>query len=130
MRIIGIDPASEANAPYRDGMVSGEFLTADDREGILIGQPLADKLGLKTGDPVNLLVNTSNGDVDEQPFTIRGIYSTHTPGFDESTVFMPLAKAQAITQTENHASTIFILLKNRRMLQPSSLPCPAANTRC
>jgi len=26
---------------------------------------------------------------------------------------MPLAKAQAITQTENHASTIFILLKDR-----------------
>ena len=26
---------------------------------------------------------------------------------------MPLAKAQAITQTENHASTIFVLLKDR-----------------
>jgi ABC-type lipoprotein release transport system permease subunit len=79
----------------------------------VIGETLANKLGLKTGDTVNLLVNTSSGDVDEQPFVIRGIYTTHTPGFDESTIFMPLAKAQAITKTENHASTIFIVLKNK-----------------
>ncbi|MEJ2597761.1 MAG: ABC transporter permease [Anaerolineales bacterium] len=112
VRIFGIDPGSAANAPYRAGMISGEFLTADDRQGILIGQALADKLGLKTGDQVSLSVNTSNGDVAGQVFTIRGIYSTQTNGFDSTTVFMPLAKAQAITQTENHASTIFILLKD------------------
>jgi ABC-type lipoprotein release transport system permease subunit len=38
------------------------------------------------------------------------IYHTN-PGYDESTIFMPLAKAQAITATENHASTIFVLLQ-------------------
>jgi ABC-type lipoprotein release transport system permease subunit len=113
VRILGIDPPSEANAPFRNGMVEGTFLNADDREGILIGQSLAKKTGLKTGDKINLLVNTSNGAVDEQPFTIRGIYSTHTPAYDNSTVFMPLAKAQAITQAEGHASIIFVLLKDR-----------------
>jgi ABC-type lipoprotein release transport system permease subunit len=113
VRIVGIDPASEANAPYREGLVSGAFVNADDREGVLIGKPLADKLRLKAGDQINLLANTSNGDVDEQPFIIRGIYSTRTPGFDEGTVFMPLAKAQAITQAGNHASTIFVLLEDR-----------------
>lgn len=112
-RIVGVDTASEANAPYRDGLVSGEFLKADDREGILIGQSLANKHGLKAGDTVNLMVNTSNGDVDEQPFVIRGIYSTRTPGIDEVTVLMPLAKAQAFAQAGDHASTIFILLKDR-----------------
>jgi ABC-type lipoprotein release transport system permease subunit len=113
VRIFGIDPSSEANAPFRDGLVGGEFLSADDREGVLIGQPLAEKLNLRAGDPINLLVNTSNGDVDEQLFTIRGIYSTRTPVYDEGTVFMPLAKAQAITRAEKHASIIFVLLKER-----------------
>jgi putative ABC transport system permease protein len=112
VRIFGIDPLSEANAPYRDGLVSGQFLTPEDREGVLIGQRLADKLGLKTGDQVTLSANTANGDVNEQLFTVRGTYSTHTYGFDSTTVFLPLAKAQAITETENHASTIFILLKD------------------
>jgi ABC-type lipoprotein release transport system permease subunit len=113
VRVIGIDPASAASAPFRDGMVSGDYLTADDRGGLLMGQILAGKLKLSPGDTISLLVNTSNGDVDQQTFVIRGIYSTGTPGYDESTVFLPLAKAQAITRAENHASVIFILLKDQ-----------------
>ena len=76
VQIMGIVPDSEANAPYRDGLVSGEFLTADDREGIVIGYPLSESLGLKVGDQFTLLVNTSEGNVDEQKFTVRGIFST------------------------------------------------------
>jgi len=112
VQILGIEPDSAANQPFRDGMLSGEFIKADDREGILIGNILAEKLNLKVNDKVNLLVTTSNGDVNEQPFTVRGIFTTRTPGYDESTIFMPLAKAQAITATENHASSIFVLLQN------------------
>ena len=110
--IYGIDPQSAANDPYRQGVVSGNYLTADDTEGVLIGQPIAVKLHLKAGDSIDLSVNTSNGTVEEQTFVVRGIYSTNTYGFDSTTIFLPLAKAQAITQTENHASTIFVLLKD------------------
>jgi ABC-type lipoprotein release transport system permease subunit len=117
VRIIGIEPPSEANAPYRDGMVSGEFIQADDRQGILIGQSLAEKLNLTVGDQINLMVNTADGEVDEQMFTIRGIYATGIPTYDETNVLMPLAKAQAITRTENHASTIFVLLHDQEQTQ-------------
>jgi ABC-type lipoprotein release transport system permease subunit len=113
VQVIGIDPTSPANQIFRQGLISGDFLTADDREGILIGKPLADKFGLKPADQISLLVNTSNGDVSEQLFTVRGIYSTNTSGYDEGTVFMPLAKAQTITGAQDHASTIFVLLQNR-----------------
>jgi len=112
VQVLGIEPDSPANQPFRDGMIAGEFIKADDREGILIGNILAEKLSLQVNDKVNLLVTTSNGDVNEQLFTIRGIFTTRTPGYDESTIFMPLAKAQAITATENHASTIFVLLQD------------------
>jgi putative ABC transport system permease protein len=113
VQIIGIDPNSATNDPYREGVISGEFLTPNDREGILIGRPLAEKMGLEVGDPIDLTANTSNGDVSEQLFTVRGIYSTETNAFDSAIVFLPLAKAQAMTRTENHASTIFVLLKDK-----------------
>jgi ABC-type lipoprotein release transport system permease subunit len=113
VRVVGIDPGSAASAPFRDGMFSGSYLTADDRDGLLMGRTLADKLGLSPGDTISLLVNTSNGDVDQQSFAIRGLFSTGTPGYDQSTVFLPLSKAQAIARAENHASTIFILLKDQ-----------------
>lgn len=127
VQIVGIEPESEANKPFRDGMLDGEFLKADDREGILIGNTLADKLSLKVGDKVNLLVNTSSGAVDEQLFTVRGIYTTRTPAYDENTVFMPLAKAQAFTVTENHASTIFVLLQDDEQAEPVAQALQSAN---
>jgi len=113
VQIMGVDPTSSANDPYREGMVSGDFPTADDREGILIGLPLAENLGLNVGDQLNLLVNTSNGTVDEQLFTVRGIFTTGVTIYDKGTVFLPLAKAQAFSGAENRASFIFILLKDR-----------------
>lgn len=112
VRVVGIDPLSEANAPFRDGLQAGAFLAPDDRDGLLVGGALARRLGLSAGDPVDLSVNTSGGEVDEQRFTVRGIYSTGTTGFDGLTVFLPLAKAQTITRAENRASTIFVLLKD------------------
>jgi ABC-type lipoprotein release transport system permease subunit len=113
VQLIGIDPNSKANDPFVKGLTGGSMFAPDDNNGIVIGQLLADKLKIKTGDTLNLLVNTSNGDVKQQTFTIRGLYTTHTPTYDESTILMPLIKAQTITSTQNHASTIFILLKDR-----------------
>jgi ABC-type lipoprotein release transport system permease subunit len=114
-KITGIDPLSPASDPYREGLISGNYLNPDDRDAVLIGKPLADKLKLKAGDNVGLSLNTADGNVQEQSFVVKGIYSTNTYGFDSSTVFLPLAKAQALTRTENHASTIFVLLKDTAM---------------
>ncbi len=113
VQVLGIDPQAAPNQIFRQGLVAGNFITADDREGILIGKPLADKFRLKVGDQVSLLVNTSSGNVDQQGFTVRGIYTTNTSSYDKSTVFMPLAKAQAFTGAQDHASLIFVLLKDR-----------------
>ncbi|RJP47278.1 MAG: ABC transporter permease [Anaerolineaceae bacterium] len=112
VQIMGIDPASAANDPYRT-LTAGEFITTDDRDGILIGLPLAESLGLGVGDKLTLLVNTADGDVDEQPFTVRGIFTTGTTAYDKGIVFLPLAKAQAFSGAGNRASMIFVLMHDR-----------------
>lgn len=113
VQVIGIDPASAANQPIRQGVIAGDFITRDDREGIVLGKPLADKFKVNVGDQVSLLVNTSDGTVNEQNFVVRGIYTTENYLYDQDTIFMPLAKAQTITGTEDHTSTIFVMLKDR-----------------
>ncbi len=110
VRLFGIDPKSPASDPFKQEILSGDWIQPDDRSGIMIGQALAQKMNLKTGDSVNLMANTSNGDVDQQMFTIRGVFTTRTPAFDDYTVIMPIAKAQALTKTEGHASLIYVLL--------------------
>ena len=49
VQVIGIDPESPASEPIRRGLIAGDYLKADDREGVLIGKPLADKFGLQPG---------------------------------------------------------------------------------
>ena len=93
VRVFGIDPPSELAAPFREGLVAGEFLAPDDRGGVLISQRLAKSLELTAGDDVSLLINTSGEQPDEATFTIRGLYDTGFPAFDESTIFLPLAKS-------------------------------------
>ena len=124
VEIMGIVPESEANEPYRQ-LVAGNFVTADDREGILIGYPLAQSLGLEVGDQLTLLVNTSEGSVDEQLFTVRGIFTTGTTSYDKGIVFLPLQKAQAFSGAQNHASMIFILLKDREQAEVVAAAIPA-----
>jgi ABC-type lipoprotein release transport system permease subunit len=127
VQVLGIDPVAEANQIFRQGVIAGDFLTSDDREGILIGQPLADRFGLNVGDRASLLVNTSNGDVDEQQFTIRGIYTTNVFPYDENTVFMPLAKAQTFAGADNHASLVFVLLKDLDQTEPVAAALSASD---
>ncbi len=125
VQIMGVDPASEANDPYV--IVDGQFVTADDRDGIVIGYPLAETLGLGVGDQLNLLVNTSDGTVDEQLFTVRGIFSTGTTAYDKGVVFLPLAKAQAFSGAGDHASLIFVLLKDREQADFVAKAIPSQN---
>jgi ABC-type lipoprotein release transport system permease subunit len=113
VQILGIETDSPASKPYQEGMVTGEYLNADDRDGLLIGQELANKLNLKAGDSLLLSANTAEGTVNEQTFTVKGIFSTKVPAFDQATILLPLSKAQAITGTENHASILFVMLSNR-----------------
>jgi ABC-type lipoprotein release transport system permease subunit len=90
--------------------VAGEFVQAEDRGGIVIGKRLADTMDITLGQEVNLTIINADGNPDEANFTVRGLFATGIPSYDESTVFMPLARAQAFTVTDGHASAIVLML--------------------
>jgi ABC-type lipoprotein release transport system permease subunit len=129
VQVIGIDPGSSANDPFRAGVVAGDFLKSDDREGIIIGKPLAEKFGLGVGDKISLLVNKSDGSVDEQIFYVRGIFSTNTTSYDENTIFMPMTKAQDFTGAGDHATMIFIILKDQEQADAVAAAIHAPNLK-
>ena len=83
LRLYGIDTASPLYDPIREAMVAGDYLTAEDRSGILIGRRLADDLGIGVGQNVNLSVVDADGRLDEGIFTIRGLFSTGIFTYDD-----------------------------------------------
>jgi ABC-type lipoprotein release transport system permease subunit len=113
LQMYGIDPTSALYAPFQNAMIEGEFLSPDDRSGVLIGKRLADSLDIGVGDNVNLVVVNADGEPDESTFTIRGLYSTGIFKYDDASALMPLSKAQAFTGTDGRASAIVMLLRKQ-----------------
>jgi ABC-type lipoprotein release transport system permease subunit len=113
LQMSGIDTGSAIYDPIRTAMVAGDFLAADDRSGILIGRRLAENLGLGLGRDVSLTVVDSDGQADEGIFTVRGLFNTGIPSYDESTVLMPLSKAQAFARADKRASAIIVMLNHQ-----------------
>jgi ABC-type lipoprotein release transport system permease subunit len=113
LQVYGIDVTSDFYAPVRDGLVAGEFLAADDRSGILLGKRLADSMGLQPDSKVSLTLIDADGQPQEQIYTVRGLFRSGAVSYDENSVFMPLAKAQAVTNTAGRASAVTILLHNQ-----------------
>ena len=111
--LTGIDPQAGFHAPIQQGMVSGEYLTADVRNEILIGKRLADSMGISVGQRVSLAVGNPDGNPEEGIFTVRGVFVTGIPGYDEGTVFMPLSQAQAFTGSGDRVSTIVLMLADQ-----------------
>jgi ABC-type lipoprotein release transport system permease subunit len=113
LRVYGIDPLTETMAPFREGLVAGAFLTPDDRSGVLISRRVAESMGVAVGDGVSLLINTSDEQPDEAVFEVRGLYDSGIPGFDDATIFLPLAKAQAFVRVGDRASAVIALLDDQ-----------------
>jgi len=113
LQVFGVEPASSFYDPVRESLVGGQFLTADDRDGIMMGQPLANSLGVGVGEKVSLSLVNADGNADEGIFTIRGLFATGIVSYDESAVFMPLDKAQALARTGNRSSAVVVLLNQQ-----------------
>jgi len=113
LQVYGIDVTSALHDPLRASMVTGAFLDANDRSGVLMGERLAQSLNLKVGDTVHLVTINANGEPVEAPFVIRGLFSSGVLVYDENVLFMPLTRAQSFALIGNRASTVMIELHER-----------------
>ncbi len=113
VQIYGVSPDAGIYAPIRESLIAGAFLSAEERDGVVIGKRMADSLGLGVGSKVNLVVINGDGKPAEATYTVRGIFASGVPAFDDSSIFMALDKLQAFTGSAGHASAVVILLKEQ-----------------
>ncbi len=113
LKVTGIDPTDTFHTPIREGIVSGTYFTLDGRDELLLGERLADDMNIPVGQRVSLVVGNANGQPEEAVFTVVGLFNTGIPGFDQNTVMMPLARAQAFTGVGNRTSSIIVMLHDR-----------------
>jgi lipoprotein-releasing system permease protein len=81
------------------GSIAGFGVGEDGGDDVLVGQKLAESLGVNVGDPISLISPTGGETVfGEMPpaksYTVGGIFSVGMSEYDQSFVYMPLAQAQ------------------------------------
>jgi len=113
VEIVGIDPDDAFHAPIKAGIIAGEFLKRDDRGRILVGQRLAQEMGITAGQRVSVAASDANGQGQEAIFTVAGLVDTGFPGIDQNRVILPLAQAQSFSGVGNRVSSIILMLQDR-----------------
>lgn len=113
VRLTGIDPGSSIHDHIKMGLVTGEYLTPEGRGELLMGRRLAEAMGINAGQKVHLSAGNADGGLDEGIFTVKGLFSTGFPGYDENTILMPISQLQAFTGTGERSSTILVMLHQR-----------------
>lgn len=111
--VIGIDPNSAIHDHIRTGLVSGAYLTPTERGSLLMGRRLAQEMGVVVGQKVHLGVGNADGELSEGIFTVTGLFNTGFPGYDETTILLPLEQAQVFTGTGDRASSVIAMLSER-----------------
>jgi ABC-type lipoprotein release transport system permease subunit len=104
--INGIDPAREPqitviSQSVTDGSYFGE---KDSRFPILIGQPLAQRLNVGTGEKVVLMTSDLDRNINSGAFRVGGIFESTSPDFDKAFVFLRQEQAQNLAGYGNGVS--------------------------
>lgn len=95
----GIEADKEARLGSFIKMIEGRALTAEDQQGIIVGQGVAHALGLTPGSVVTLILSASQGAMNTQDFKVIGIFQSFSKEFDARAVRIPLSAAQELLQT-------------------------------
>ena len=95
---LGIDVAAEARFFDKLNFVAGDD-GADRLDGLVIGRGLADGLGLKVGDRVELYARNTLGATTSAVVTVAGIFHTGQNEFDNRAFRLPLGLAQQLVGT-------------------------------
>jgi putative ABC transport system permease protein len=106
----GVEPDAETKLGTYMVIKSGRQLNGTDTQGMMLGEGIARSAGLKPGDQVTLLLNTSDGALNTADFVIVGVFQTYSKEFDARAVRIPLAAAQTLLNT-NGVNAVVVSLK-------------------
>jgi ABC-type lipoprotein release transport system permease subunit len=89
VQIRGIQTDRErATTTFHENLIEGDYLDVEIRNPILLGQKLAEKLNVETGNRIVLTFQDLENEITSGSFTITGIFRTASTPYDERNVFV------------------------------------------
>jgi ABC-type lipoprotein release transport system permease subunit len=125
--LVGIDPEAEAEVTTVAGnMVDGDCLKAGDRNRIIIGASLADKLKVRPGKKLVIYARDANKELKVLGVKVAGTFDTGTDMVDKFIAFVPLSYFQENLGIENRIHEVAIRIDDDRNLDQVKIAVSAA----
>lgn len=108
--VMGIDPEKENLLTHvKDKIVAGEYINGSDKS-IMVGEGLAEYLGLKVGDSLVLIGQGYHGANAAAIYPIKGIMKFPVPIQNNQTVYLPLKEAQWFYAVDDRLTSIALVV--------------------
>lgn len=110
VRIVGIDPEQEKKVSNIYTMMkSGEYFTKFKRNPAVIGQKLADKLGVKVRSKIILSFQDMDKEIISAAFRVEGIYKTSSSRYDEFNIFVKRQDIDRLAKLQGNIHEIAVI---------------------
>lgn len=117
--IIGVDPSAERHvSSIPEKIVEGQYLTAADDPGIILGISLAERLKTGLGRRVILMSQNQQGALAEQSFDVVGIYDADK-GTEDYNVFTGIETQRDFVGLRDEITQIVFTIPNDDMIGPT-----------
>lgn len=114
--MVGVEPEKEKNCSFiGDAPLDGKFFTDNDKNGIVIGRALSEKLGSRINSKVVLMSQGTDGEIASRAFRIRGVYRSQMADTEKTFVFVPLRAVRKMLKLGDEATEIGITLPGDQM---------------
>jgi lipoprotein-releasing system permease protein len=105
----------KAKSLIRDKIVAGSLDDFDGDDAVLVGARMADRMGLKVGDPITLISPKGNvtafGTVPRlRAYRIAGLFDVGRYEYDSRFIFMPMAAAQTYFRMPGAVSALEVFI--------------------
>lgn len=115
--VVGVAPAEEAQVTVLfDAVIAGQPLDGA-ANGVLLGETLAEALGVRAGDEVIFVGQAYDGSVASGRFPVHGIFRTQIDELDGYVAVMPVDAVRELFAAPGGATAIALRLKDRDQLE-------------
>jgi len=111
---LGVDIEREVRYSQLDAyLVSGVAADTGSKEA-MIGNALADRLGVEVGDSITVLTVTMTRGSNAMTFIVSGIVQLPVDALNSNTVLVPIATARDLLRMDNSATEVLVKLTRER----------------
>lgn len=123
VRIIGINPQNEKNVTsIHKQIIKGSYFEEEWKNQIVIGEKLADNLGIRERSKIVLSFQDIDGSIIYGAFRVSGIYRTESSIFDKSNIFLNEVDLLSLLDSKKFSNEIIVRLSSVQQLDSVYIP--------